>query len=80
MDEPDDISKSGMREALNTASSANLISTHQHGEIGSIFDFFKIQGIPYSGTFFSTMYIQLLYINLYCSKFPLSITEMYLIK
>jgi hypothetical protein len=79
MDESGDISKSGMREALNTASSANLISTHQHGEIGSIFVFFKIQGIPVLG-FFSTMFIQLLYINLYCSKFPLSITEMYLIK
>ena len=71
MDESGDISKSGLREALNTASSANLNSMDQHGEIGSIFEFFKIQGIPVLGYFFSTVYIQLLYIDLYCSKFPL---------
>ena len=35
IDESGDISKSGLREALNTASSANLLSTDQHGEIGS---------------------------------------------
>ena len=53
MDESGDISKSGLREALNTDSSANLISMDQHGEIGSIFDFFfKIQGIPVHGYFF----------------------------
>jgi hypothetical protein len=52
MDESGDISKSGLREALNTASSANLISMDQHGEIGSIFEFFKIQGIPVLGYFF----------------------------
>jgi hypothetical protein len=40
MDESGDISTSGRREALNTDSSANLISMDQHGEIGSIFDFF----------------------------------------
>jgi hypothetical protein len=51
MDESGDISKSGLQEALNIASSANLISTHQHGEIGSIFDFFKIQGVPVIGYF-----------------------------
>ena len=56
IDESGDISKSGLREALNTASSANLISMDQsnqhecqHGEIGSIFKFFKIQGIPVLG-------------------------------
>jgi hypothetical protein len=52
MHESWDISKSGLREALNTASSANLISMDQHGEIGSIFEFFKIQGIPVLGYFF----------------------------
>ena len=52
MDESGDISKSGLREALNTASSANLNSMDQHGEIGSIFEFFKIQGIPLIGYFF----------------------------
>ena len=71
IDESGDISKSGLREALNTASSANLISMDQHGEIGSILNFSKYRGYRYSGTFFSTMYIQLLYIDLNCSKFPL---------
>jgi hypothetical protein len=53
MDESGDISKSGLREALNTASSANLISMHgSDGEIGSIFEFSpKIQGIPLIGYF-----------------------------
>jgi hypothetical protein len=71
MDEFGDISKYGLREALNTASSANLISMDQHGETGSIFKFFKIQGIPVLGYFFSTMYRQLLYIDWYSSKFPM---------
>ena len=38
MDESSNISKSGLREALNTASSANLISMDQHGEIGNTGD------------------------------------------
>ena len=36
-------------------------------------EFSKYRGYRYSRTFFSTMYIRLLYINLYCSKFPLLI-------
>ena len=51
MDESSNISKSGLREALNTASSANLISMDQHGEIGSILNFSKYRGYRYSGTF-----------------------------
>jgi hypothetical protein len=41
-------------------------------KISSNLEFSKYRGYWYSGTFFSTMYIRLLYINLYCSKFPLS--------
>jgi hypothetical protein len=52
MDESGDISKSGLQEALNTASSANLISMDQQCEIGSIFKFFKTQGTPVLGYFF----------------------------
>ena len=44
MDKSSNISKSGLREALNTASSANLISMDQHGEIGSILNFSKYRG------------------------------------
>ena len=41
-----------------------------HAESTRFLKFSKYRGYRYSRTFFSKMYIRLLYINLYCSKFP----------